>query len=395
MQDVINTSRSTPSCRHATAAPRLPVAGEEPGGGFTLLELILALSLSVLIMLAIGMTVQLHLKSYDSRQEILEESQLARAILRIIADDIRGVVVHYKQDVSGVEAMLASIPSGETIGGGSGGQDQGDANEGDGRETEGGDSGGGGEGLVGIQNSGDDDSTLSEGGGLSSGSGTEDSTGTIDLSTTATFPTTPGIYGNQSQVQIDVSRLPRLDEYQAMMGAGPAGEMSDIPSDVKTVSYFVQTDSDAATAAALDPFAAEGSSGAQGVGLVRRVLDRAVTQWAMTNASATSLMQSGDLLASEVVGIEFQYFDGIEWRTEWDTEYNEGLPLAIQVVLYLGTAHLADPNVSDESAEVAEQPSTRYYRLVVDLPVGTPTAAEGTTGEETTESGTTESGASL
>jgi hypothetical protein len=324
---------------------------------FTLLELILALSLSVLIMMAIGMAVQVHLRFYDSRQNVLQESQMARAILRIVARDIRGVVMHYEQDVSGIETMLSSVSS-AAVGGGDGSEPG---------------AGGGGEGG-GAAGGGETGGGTSAGGGTTSGSELiEGSSEPVDLSTTATLPTTPGIYGNQYQLQIDISRLPRLDEYQQAFEANPNAELVDIPSDVKTVSYFMtQTDSSSATT--LDPLVEPDGTTIQG--LVRRQLDRAITQYAMTNASATSLMQSGDLLATEVARIEFQYFDGIEWRTEWDTEYEEGLPLAIQVLLYVGSG--TDVQSLDDDSDSA---STRYYRLVVDLPTGKAATTE-TTSEE-------------
>lgn len=43
--------------------------------GFTLLELMLALGLTTVILLAISMAVDLHLRSYDGRRKQLEESQ--------------------------------------------------------------------------------------------------------------------------------------------------------------------------------------------------------------------------------------------------------------------------------------------------------------------------------
>lgn len=344
------------------------------------MELILALSLSVVLLMAVGMAVNLHLRSFDARQNMLQESQLARAVLQIIAKDIRSVVVHYEQDVSGVEAMLANATSGAggdaaAAGGNAAGAAGGDAGAAAGGDAAGGGTAGGGGAAAGGDAAGG-------GGDAGAAAGGVDDMGasatTTDLSTTATLPTTPGIYGNQFQLQIDISRLPRQDEYQQAMLANPTAEMVDIPSDVKTVSYFMQTDGDQATASSLDPIAAW--DGTQSGGLVRRQLDRAVTQWATLNASATSLMQTGDLLAPEVVGIEFQYFDGVEWLMEWDTEYQEALPMAIQIVLMVTTM---DPNQA-ETADVLEvESATRYYRLVVNVPGG----------EVATDTTTTDTGA--
>ncbi|MEO8497778.1 MAG: hypothetical protein ABI614_22150, partial [Planctomycetota bacterium] len=80
--------------------------------GFTLLELMLSLGLTIIILLAISMSIDLHLRSFDSRRKQLEESQLAHAILKLIADDIRNTVLEYEQDLAGLEEMIASAATG-------------------------------------------------------------------------------------------------------------------------------------------------------------------------------------------------------------------------------------------------------------------------------------------
>ena len=63
-----------------------------------------------------NMAIDLHLRSLDARRTQLEESQLARSVLRIIADDVRGVVQSYQQDVSSVEAMIQQAATSATAG---------------------------------------------------------------------------------------------------------------------------------------------------------------------------------------------------------------------------------------------------------------------------------------
>ena len=76
--------------------------------------------------------------------------------------------------------------------------------------------------------------------GFRHGELTEDLLEQIDLSSGVSVLGTPGLVGNQTQVQLDVSRLPRLEEYVAMLDANTA-DIDDIPSDIKTVAYFVQS----------------------------------------------------------------------------------------------------------------------------------------------------------
>ena len=74
-------------------------------GGFTLLEVVLALSLTVVVMSVIGTAIHLHLRSLDVMRVGIERDQLARTIMRRIADDIRGTVRHEPFDASGMEAI--------------------------------------------------------------------------------------------------------------------------------------------------------------------------------------------------------------------------------------------------------------------------------------------------
>ena len=78
----------------------------------------LALALTAVTLIAVNMAVNLHLRLFDSRRSYLEESQLAREILRLISDDIRSATVPYEQDVSCLAQMLGT---GNASGGGASG----------------------------------------------------------------------------------------------------------------------------------------------------------------------------------------------------------------------------------------------------------------------------------
>src|SRR5688572_1801755 len=67
--------------------------------GLTLLELILALALSVLVMMAIGMAIDIHYRMFDVRRTSIEETHVARAVLRSIADDLRTAVQYIPPDL--------------------------------------------------------------------------------------------------------------------------------------------------------------------------------------------------------------------------------------------------------------------------------------------------------
>jgi hypothetical protein len=146
----------------------------------------------------------------------------------------------------------------------------------------------------------------------------------------------PGIYGSSTSIEIDISRLPRPDEYIPREPDLISGTVADLPSDIKTVSYFVQSKR---MDGVRDPLATEidirsrlaNNDGAVG-GLVRRSVDRAITQFAYEQGTTDSLQRTGELLAPEVVALEFEYFDGAMWQMEWDSSI-QGLPLVVRITL--------------------------------------------------------------
>ena len=178
----------------------------------------------------------------------------------------------------------------------------------------------------------------------------------------SSLPTSePGLYGNQTQLQVDVSRLPRIDQYQQMMSTDEFGTPSDIPSDVKTVAYYVTAASNALST---------GSPGVSAGGLMRRELDRAVASFASEQGNTTQLDMHQTPVASEVLAIEFAYYDGTEWLTEWDSSSRGGLPMAVDVRLSLAIRPEAQGLATGSLVEGVDY---RLYRMLVSLPNGKPT----------------------
>ena len=322
----------------------LPIHRRRTTRGLTLLELLLALALTSLIMAIIAMSLDVYMRTLDRRQAITEESQLARAILQQIANDLRSAVQVQTGDV---EEGLAGLDGIDLLGG------VGDLLGGDAVGD-----------LLGGSDTGLEDLLMEE-----------DLAVTEDLATSMIPPAVPGLYGNQYQLQMDISRLPRVEEYQRLMSLEDNFALTDIPSDVKTVTYYVQGQ---------DTFGMESTAEELDVveddirlvdGLVRRHMDRAVTQFAADNGNTDALLNQGDVIAPEVVSIEFQYWDGLLWLPDWDSEAEKGLPVAVEIRLYLKSAR----NNQSSSLLSAFSPGgdpdeletgTTMYRLVVRLPVG-------------------------
>jgi len=322
----------------------LPTNRRRTNRGLTLLELLLALALTSLIMAVIAMSLDIYMRTLDRRQAIIEESQLARAILQQIANDLRSAVQVQTGDVEEGLAGLDGIDLAGGVGDLLGGDIAGD--------------------LLGGGDTGLEDLLMEE-----------DMAVTDDLATSMIPPAVPGLYGNQYQLQMDISRLPRVEEYQRLMNLEDNFALTDIPSDVKTITYYVQGQD----MVSMESMAEELDVVEDDIrlinGLVRRNMDRAVTQFAADNGNTDALLNTGDVIAPEVVSIEFQYWDGLLWLPEWDSEVEESLPVAVEIRLYLKSARnnqsssmLSAFSMGDDMDEL--ETGTTMYRLVVRLPVG-------------------------
>jgi prepilin-type N-terminal cleavage/methylation domain-containing protein len=327
--------------------------------GFTLLEVLLSLFLTAVVAVLIGGLVQLYLINESRGRERLRQTQTARAILNMIAEDIRTTVRYQPYDTSALQQMLSGATS-SMLGGAMGGA------------------------------------------GASGGSPTDPAAGGDPNAAAAgsvpapTGPTTipPGIFGNEQSIEIDVSRMPRPDEYVIQIGDVSRGTLGDMPSDIKTVGYYVQSPR---ADGVLDPLARIAAESAEGAtpdsnmsgGLVRRSLDRAVTQFAYANGNTMQIARTGEIIAPEVVGIEFSYFNANSgWQTQWDSA-QLGLPHVVKVTLAMQTESKARTNpiepglmLSTINQSMMQEYGIQFYSTNVVIPgamlLSAPSAQPGT-----------------
>lgn len=324
--------------------------------GFTLLELMLSLALTAVVTVLIGSLVQNYLINQAVGRERVRQAQLSRSILNMISEDIRTTVRYQPFDTKGL-AELLSGPGGVANGGSAG-------------------SGGAGTGSGGAS---------AVGSSPSGGAG-----GTSEMEEgVAALP--PGLYGTSTSIEIDVSRLPRPDEYYGQASDPTTGSLGDLPTDIKTVGYYVQSlrlDGIQDPLGNLKPIDGNNSA-TQGVGgLVRRSLDRAITQYAYQQSQSDSLLKTGQLLAPEVIAIEFQYFDGAIWQTEWDSS-TQGLPRVVKITIAVQRESNAKKSPMEPGVLIASISSSMQAEYGIDI-YSTNTIIPGSqllTGPQTTDSG--------
>ena len=266
---------------------------------FTLLELILTLAMSVVLMGLIGSAIGFYGRDMNVRDMDVRQTQLASALMQMIEDDLRATLHGEPAKMDALEDLLK-------------------ASTGQSAEIE--------EDLSAAGIESDKDKTVPE------------ESSPANLATSTTVLKTPGLIGNSTSIQVDLSRLPRLEEYHSLTNT-VSGDLEDVPSDLKTVAYFAQ---DAGTIGGVqDPLEDLGlqthggspDSSHAGAGLVRRSIARSATVYASSTGGVTMLNQSGDLLAPEVTAIEFQYWDGSTWLTSWSSDEHRQLPMAVKVRL--------------------------------------------------------------
>jgi prepilin-type N-terminal cleavage/methylation domain-containing protein len=296
---------------------------------FTLMELMLALSLVVVAAALIGSLMQMYARNFATRGEDIRRIQLARSILNMIAEDLRSVVTAQEYDASVLEQQMGGVAGGGAAAGGAGAS---------GAAGSGGTGGGASAAGAGGSAAGGGASGTGQAASGASASGGTDATASGDPAATQAFIRAPGIYGSQYDLTLDVSRLPRPDEYFPSPGAISSPTLTDVPGDIKNVSYFIQAANAMGVQDTLEAFN-DGTIATSGMssGLVRRQLDRAILAYAEEMADASRLMRTGELIAPEVVSLEFAYFDGVQWTYTWDSS-TQALPWLVQITLGIQSA---------------------------------------------------------
>ena len=272
--------------------------------GFTLLEMLLATFVSVLLMGAVYVAVDIQLRHADAGRDAIGRDSLGRALLAAMTNDIKRCVnqvaptlppaTSTSSSASSLAAASSTTPSTTS-------------------------------------------SNVTPSASATSNSGASSpATGSPASALPATGDTmqfTLGVRGTPTTLTLYVSKLPKeLDSSRAEM-----------VSDLRLISYWLAND------------------GTRPLGLARQEFKRVTSDEA--NGAAGLPVK---LLADEVQSLEFRYFDGQSWVDTWDgTELGlDGLtpigpPLLIEITL-----GIAMPNMDNHSRG---QVSLKYYRHVVSI----------------------------
>lgn len=304
--------------------------------GFTLLELLIALALSLLLLAAVYGAIHLYWRLQTVGQAEVELGQLQRSIIRQMELDV-GSVIFFEPEAEEDEATSEDSLSLEA------------------ESTE------------------DSGSSSDSSGGTETASGSDD-TGVAEVDAAAAYVSTSmGIVGDSQTLVLHISRPTRDLSYAALSSIESVGSRV---SDARSVTYFLAAPGGTGLAGSVQPAAdfdaVNNSLLAAESGLARLEGDRMAIEFADVALDTETLGSAARIIAPEVVALEFQYFDGAAWQTSWDSTVYGRLPQAIEVSLGIVDRVAAQQSRSQFDAPV---PVT-VLRHVIAVPLAGPYVPE-------------------
>jgi hypothetical protein len=325
--------------RTATRRPdAVTSGGSRPA--FTLGEVLVALSLSMILIGAVYSALDLYGTYSTAGRDDADRQQLVRVIVSRIDRDLRSAV--YRDPPPATEDADSTSSTGGTTAAGS---------------TAAG-------------------STATGTSGSTDASSSSTSTSSTNL-VTVTDPleqssgSTPGLFGSANTLLVHSSRPSAEVAYLPFNEA--AGSRA---GDMLSVGYFVVGEGGGSL----------GSNVVAGTGLARLAGDRLSMMFADEGGDSSALGSAVELLAPEVNSLEFRYFDGVAWTTEWDSLAMGGLPLCVEVQFAVTMSANRAPGGGGAGGN-KRGPVTTRHRFVVAIPSATLPQDTTDTEEESETSG--------
>ncbi len=269
--------------------------------GFTLVEVLLALSLVLVIMGVLSAATQMYLMNIEVERDELTRSRAARAVLQVMAFDLRAAVQFKEIDEGALDQALDSASA-----------------------------------LLG---------------------GEEEEA--ADSEPTEYVVEQPGLAGGPNSISFDISRLPRRDQFAPVLDAR-TGRVVSIPSEILNVNYMVGQVDESQEGRGPDPEAGPR------IGLLRMEYDRAAKRFADQGGGS---MPGFEMMAEEIKSLSFRYFDGQQWYSDWDSNEQRTLPVAVEIVLQVDPRSAEFRQQQQRVGDFEAAFALQTYRTVVHLPI--------------------------
>jgi hypothetical protein len=333
------------------------------------MEVVVAVALSAALLILVAATINLYLLESDSDRMRVEQAQLARAVLDMIADDVRNTYVHQPLQLTTLASQIQSAAA-------SGGEDG---------EEGGGGAGGGGDGSGGGGAAGGGGGTGGGGGGGGAGGGTSQTGGTTGATAAEDLTPMPGVYGLVDELTVDIQRIPGIRQ------RNPIENGQQLRSAVRSVHWFIRA-GERVPATSLATTALRPDDQLRIAGLVRQEIDR--TARVLTQLSGGDLLTDAPaiLVAPEVTQIELRYFSGIEWLDRWDMVETQALPRAVEIRIWIEPPTVVDIDDGEIQETLGPNNGLLEFSLTVDLPMVSEPVDTTATGTSATGTSTTGGG---
>ena len=177
----------------------------------------------------------------------------------------------------------------------------------------------------------------------------------------------PTMFGTRNAIMLDISRLPRLDQFNPLLEK--ASEREATASDIKSIAYFFS-----GASGGYDPNVSRRENEITG-GMYRRQIDRAVANFRGDETLRVQPDEFCELVASEIAEVGFRYFDGNDWTEQWDSEEEGGFPTAIEIFIVVDPARTSPATTGYQYTGFNEANMERH-RLTVYLPMAEPALEE-------------------
>lgn len=306
--------------------------------GFTLIEVLIALGLSLVLVSAIYSAISLHWRYETAGRERIERAQISLAVLRLMTEDIGSVVFKAPSSTTSTDSTASATASPGT--------------------------------STSTTTPGSSSATGSDSSASASGS----MNGQNSKSTaTASTPTSLGVVGTADYLQLDISRPAKEDFIPEVSVNGPAASEPAKPvlsDNVRVVWSMVTPSMGSVDSKGIRALTANPALARQMTDRLRQAVESEATETSANTAAP--ILDESNILAKEIVSLSFRYYDGYDWVTEWDSVTLERLPRVIEVTIgFLKPEHRKPGDLNLPGSETVIP-----IRHVILVPASSPVSGE-------------------
>lgn len=175
-----------------------------------------------------------------------------------------------------------------------------------------------------------------------------------------------GLFGDSESIVIHVRRprRPEVDENESILGGVNDG-------DLMAVSYFLLGGNNSMNASFGDQIPDESptsSSLDQQTGVARMVGSPLALGLLENVSDAASMSREARMIAAEIEALQFEYHDGYEWVSEWDSDAEGRLPNAVGIKITFRDEEFEEGTINQQTASEL----TKEFNIVVPLTAANP-----------------------